>query len=67
VSYTVANVAVTIAQVYLLALVTYYFAEGKQTRLLGTYEEYSAAEVAFMFCFTLGGQILFLVTERGLI
>ena len=65
--YTAANVAVTIAQVYLLALSLYYYFADKRTRLLGGHEEFSGGEILLMLVVTLGGQLLFMHIEKGLV
>jgi|GEM_PF-3027617 len=59
VGYTAANIAVTIAQVYLLALCAYYYFAQKRTRLIGAEEDFSGKEIMLMLVVTLGGQALF--------
>lgn len=58
--YTAANIAVTIAQAYLLCWSLYVFATRRHTGLIAAADDYTGREIVVMLVVTLGGQGLFI-------
>lgn len=63
VGYTAANVAVTIAQIYLLCWCVYLYLAQRHTRPVGPTADFTLKEILIMMAVTLGGQILFAYGE----
>lgn len=57
--YTAANIAVTIAQAYLLVWCCYVFVTQRRTGYAGPNTEFTGMEILVMLVVTLGGQVLF--------
>lgn len=60
ISYTAVNIAVTVAQVYLLMYALYIYVSARRTALIGPRDDFTNREVLAMLLVTLGGQFLFL-------